>query len=386
MLKSRKKKTSDINIKKRKKGSQPITGAPTAVTAFLGHTNLGPFNEPRQVNNFAEFERVYGGLSPDSELGPGVSAFFRNGGKRAYIVRLDPNDQDGINGNQALQTGLYALDKADIFNLLCIPPIRGNDIEPTIFNQAVRYCVKRRAMLIIDPPSSWDSVQAAIKGFPLLGLKPSPNAAIYFPRLKEPNPMRKDRIESFAPSGAIAGVIARTDDQHGVWKAPAGTQATLTGVSGLSISINDAENNQLNSLGINCLRTIPPLGHLVWGARTLAGADNSTSEWKYVSVRRLAIFLEKSIHQGTSWTVFEPNDEPLWIKLCEIIGTFLQDLFKQGAFQGIKSSDAYFVKCDNQTTTQNDIQKGIINILVGFAPLKPAEFVVLKISLMAASP
>jgi hypothetical protein len=149
------------------------------------------------------------------------------------------------------------------------------------------------------------------------------------------------------------------------------------------VKLTDDENGQLNQLGINCLRTFPVAGSVVWGARTLRGADQLADEYKYVSVRRTALFIEESLYRGTQWVVFEPNDEPLWAQIRLNIGAFMHNLFRQGAFQGTTPQDAYFVKCDKETTTQNDIDRGIVNILVGFAPLKPAEFVVIKIQQIA---
>ena len=160
-----------------------------------------------------------------------------------------------------------------------------------------------------------------------------------------------------------------------MWKAPAGIDAALTGVAGLQVEMTDAENGLLNPLGINCLRTFPVYGRVVWGARTLRGADVAADEYKYMPVRRLALFIEESLYRGTQWVVFEPNDEPLWAQIRLNIGAFMQNLFRQGAFQGTTPREAYFVKCDKETTTQNDINLGIVNIIVGFAPLKPAEFV-----------
>jgi hypothetical protein len=151
----------------------------------------------------------------------------------------------------------------------------------------------------------------------------------------------------------------------------------------LSVKLTDGEHGQLNPLGVNCLRTFPVIGHVVWGARTLEGADRLTSEWKYVPVRRIALFIEESLYRSTQFAVFEPNDEPLWAQIRLNVGAFMQTLFRQGAFQGRTPREAYFVKCDKETTTQNDINLGIVNILVGFAPLKPAEFVIIKIQQMA---
>ena len=153
-------------------------------------------------------------------------------------------------------------------------------------------------------------------------------------------------------------------------------EATLAGVPQLSVNLTDAENGELNPLGINCLRAFPIIGRIVWGARTLQGADQLASEWKYIPVRRTALFIEESLYRGTKWIVFEPNDEPLWAQIRLNVGAFMHGLFRQGAFQGKTPRDAYFVKCDKETTTQDDINKGIVNIVVGFAPLKPAEFVI----------
>jgi phage tail sheath protein FI len=168
-----------------------------------------------------------------------------------------------------------------------------------------------------------------------------------------------------------------------VWKAPAGIDANLSGIQGLQVPLSDEDNGRLNPLGINCLRTFPVVGNVVWGARTLRGADQLADEYKYVPVRRLALFIEESLFRGTQWVVFEPNDEPLWAQIRLNVGAFMQGLFVQGAFQGTTRNKAYFVKCDAETTTQNDINLGIVNIIVGFAPLKPAEFVIIKIQQMA---
>jgi phage tail sheath protein FI len=183
----------------------------------------------------------------------------------------------------------------------------------------------------------------------------------------------------------IAGLYARTDRERGVWKAPAGTDAVLTGVTGLTLPINDAENGTLNPLAINALRSFPAKGIVAWGARTLAGTDAFASEWKYVSIRRLALFLEESIDRGTRWVAFEPNAEPLWAQIRLNVGAFLHNLFRAGAFQGTTDREAYFVRCDAQTTTQADIDRGLVNVEVGFAPLRPAEFIILRFVLKTAA-
>ena len=296
---------------------------------------------------------------------------------------LDSATYQGIESDK---TGLYQLEKADLFNLLCIlPDARGGDVPDEVYQKALSYCVKRRAMLIVDPKDGWNSVSAAqtgVSGMNLTG-DAARNAAIFFPRIKQADPKLDGQIETFVPCGAIAGVMARTDAQRGVWKAPAGIDAALNGVAGLQVEMTDAENGLLNPLGINCLRTFPVFGRVVWGARTLRGADVAADEYKYIPVRRLALFIEESLYRGTQWVVFEPNDEPLWAQIRLNVGAFMHNLFRQGAFQGRTPREAYFVKCDKEATTQNDINLGIVNILVGFAPLKPAEFVIIKLQQMA---
>jgi uncharacterized protein len=201
--------------------------------------------------------------------------------------------------------------------------------------------------------------------------------------VRAPDPLQGGALRPLPPCGYVAGIYARTDASRGVWKAPAGSDASITGASGLLIAMSDPENGQLNPRAINCLRTLPVYGNVVWGARTLHGDDDRGSEWKYVPVRRTALFIEESLYRGTQWVVFEPNDEPLWAQIRLNVGAFMQNLFRQGAFQGRTPREAYFVKCDRETTTQNDINLGIVNIHVGFAPLKPAEFVVLRIQQIA---
>jgi uncharacterized protein len=287
--------------------------------------------------------------------------------------------------------GLYALEQVfardGLFNILCIPPYKDGDVDVALVSAAAAYCEQRRAMLIVDPPSAWKSKSTALEQFTdastdHVGTRSS-NAALYFPRLRQPNPLRDGQIEDFAPCGAMAGIFSRTDAQRGVWKAPAGIDATLVGVPQLSVPMTDNENGELNPVGINCLRSFPVYGRIAWGARTLRGADQMADEYKYVPVRRTALFIEESLFRGLKWVVFEPNDEPLWAQVRLNVGAFMHNLFRQGAFQGTTPRDAYFVKCDKETTTQNDINLGIVNIVVGFAPLKPAEFVIVKLQQMA---
>ena len=287
-------------------------------------------------------------------------------------------------GMENTKRGLYSLKNADLFNLLCLPPYDADtDIDTTLLAAAISYCELRRAFLLVDPPAVWNSADKARSGLPAYPGSTSKNAAIFFPRLLEPNPLRDNQVEVFVPCGAVAGVFARTDTQRGVWKAPAGLDATLNGVPQLSVPLTDPENGELNPIGINCLRSMPAAGRVVWGSRTLQGDDRLASEYKYIPIRRLALYIEESLFRATQWVVFEPNDEPLWAQIRLNVGAFMHDLFVQGAFQGTTPQKAYFVKCDKDTNPQNDINRGIVNIVVGFAPLKPAEFVIIKLQQIA---
>ena len=305
-------------------------------------------------------------------------------------------DGTDLTGNPGDFTGIYALDKVDLFNLLCIPDVTRakagsspprSDLTPTdqnaVCSAAMTYCQERRAFLLLDAPPEVADVPSATD-WKTSGLTVhAENGAAYFPRLKLADSLNSNQLRTFAPCGVVAGLYARIDASRGVWKAPAGVEATLTGVQGMVYKLTDAENGALNPLGLNCFRIFPIYGPVDWGARTLVGSDDEGSEWKYVPVRRTALFLEESLYRGTQWVVFEPNDEPLWSQIRLNLTAFMMSLFRQGAFQGAKPSDAFFVKCDRETTTQDDINKGIVNILIGFAPLKPAEFVVIKLSQIA---
>jgi len=294
-------------------------------------------------------------------------------------------------GDQTNKKGIYALEDVD-FNLLCIPrtAIVGNasgDLTSTqsqaVIAVAEGYCEKRRAFLLVDTPKGYDNPQEIKDWLSANSTLRHRNAALFYPRIRVPDPLNDYRLQDRGASGTIAGLFARTDTSRGVWKSPAGTEAVLRNVSELEDCLTDQQNGSLNPLAINCLRNFPVYGNVCWGARTLDGSDQQASEWKYIPVRRLALFIEESLYRGTKWVVFEPNDEPLWAQIRLNIGAFMHTLFRQAAFQGQTPKEAYFVKCDKETTTQDDINRGVVNIVVGFAPLKPAEFVIIKIQQIA---
>lgn len=286
-------------------------------------------------------------------------------------------------GSASGKTGLHALLDVDLFNLLVIPETfegMGDTEVASVLAAGAALAEKRRAFYIVDAPST--KTLSTVAGW-ANGALQSRNAAVYFPAVRIADPLDELRPRAMAPSGTMAGVYARTDAERGVWKAPAGTDATLNGVLDLTAPISDAENGLLNPKGVNVLRSFAAYGRVAWGARTMKGSDAQADEYKYLPVRRLALFIEESLYRGTQWVVFEPNDEPLWSQIRLNVGAFMNQLFRQGAFQGRTPREAYFVKCDAETTTQNDINLGVVNILVGFAPLKPAEFVVIKLQQIA---
>jgi phage tail sheath protein FI len=293
-----------------------------------------------------------------------------------------------VPGAQELIDALPAFDPVDLINLLCIPDTdQLPDADAAqVAASATAYAASRRAFYILDPPQ-FDLVRNDIAEIEAWidthGTLRHQNAATYFPRTLLADPLNDFRLRAVPVSGTIAGLYARIDAERGVWKAPAGLEAVLRGVQQLEYVMSDAENGVLNPIAVNALRTFRAAGNVSWGARTLVGADQLASQWKYIPVRRLALFLEESLYRGTQFAVFEPNDEPLWSQIRLNVGAFMQSLFLQGAFQGQTPRQAYLVKCDSETTTQDDINRGIVNVLVGFAPLKPAEFVMIRIKQLA---
>jgi hypothetical protein len=278
------------------------------------------------------------------------------------------------------------LDKVEIFNLLVVPAVA----DALVWNTGLHFCEHKRAMFIMDPPE--DASADGMDGLPLIQdiveadvfPKSSANGALYFPYLKAPDPSTGETLH-LPPSGYIAGIYARTDTNRGVWKAPAGLETTIVNTTGVvdEGKMTDLRQGTLNPLGVNVVRSFPGAGTVVWGARTIVTKNPSFEQWRYVPVRRMALFLEQTLLRNLGWVVFEPNDEPLWAAIRLSIESFMLSLFRQSAFQGRTPSEAFLVKCDKVTTTEEDIKLGKVNIVVGFRPLKPAEFVIIKISQLA---
>ncbi len=380
-----------------------FAGATVSVIGDRLHVLAGPGN-PKNRATFANqgTNTAATDLKLTTDAVANIQEYLLGGGAIANSAQLAGtagNDGDlpgsaELIGDLGSKRGLYALEEVDLFNLLCIPrtatvaasPTAG-ELTPTqaqaVITRAETYCEQRRAFFLMDTPKGVDEPQEIKNWLAANSTLRHRNAALFYPRLKTPDPLDEFRLHDRGASGTIAGLFARIDSSRGVWKAPAGTEAALRNVSELDDVLTDQENGTLNPLAINCLRNFPIFGNVCWGARTLEGSDQQASEWKYIPVRRLALFLEESLFRGLKWVVFEPNDEPLWSQIRLNVGAFMQNLFRQGAFQGKTPAEAYFVKCDKETTTQNDIDLGIVNVVVGFAPLKPAEFVIIKIQQMA---
>lgn len=358
-----------------------VAGAVFPWTASLAGTRLTV--RPSTTNdNFVSGVFV---AAPDATLSTGslnnVQLYQLGTGGTAGKQTLGSDGSDGSAPDSAVYDAAYLLiDKeVDLFNLMVLPPDASVPMKQIYPNASV-FCQERRAFLLMDPPASWDSASKAAADVATfrVGLVKD-HSAMFFPRITIDNNGMNVNI---GPTGAIAGLCARIDGTRGVWKAPAGTEADLRGVLGLEYRFSDPENGVMNPRAVNTIRIFPE-GIVAWGARTMDGDDNFGSEYKYIPVRRLALYMEESLYRGLKWVVFEPNDEPLWSQIRLNVGAFMHDLFRQGAFQGQTPKDAYFVKCDGETTTQNDRDLGIVNIWVGFAPLKPAEFVILYLQQMA---
>jgi phage tail sheath protein FI len=370
--------------------SHAITAVPTSLCAFLGRASIGPLDAPSTISSFVDFQNLYGPLDTAFPMSYAVYDFFNNGGNTAIIVRLshptpgDPNAPLAVSdylGDQSTHTGIYQLETVALFNILCIPPdtISG-DTDPSVYAAAATYCLQRQAMLLVDPPAKWaaefkQGKSISPSDIPIPTAAAS-NTAVYFPRVIGVDPAT-NQPTTRVPCGAVAGIWAQTDLDVGVFKAPAGITAELRGISDLELHLTDAQNGLLSAADINCLRLFPTYGIVAWGARTL---ETNDSDWVYISVRRLALYIETSLKAGLQWAVFEPNDETLWAQLRFTVTSFMNSLWQQGALVGSTASSSYQVRCDASTTTAPDIDAGIVNIVILFAPVRPAEFIVLQIA------
>lgn len=346
------------------------------------YRNVTVGDGPARLANLLESSRLARVATAASDARPPATTYAvvpAGTGRDGGVVQ--PDDY------KAVGRGFHTLDTVDLVNILVIPPPSpSSSLDDSVWADAAAYAHGRRAFLLVDPRPNLE-VEAFRTWVAELGItgEAARDAAVYYPRIRHADPLRGGQLATFAPGGAVAGVFARTDGSRGVWKAPAGLEAGLTGVVGLEKTLTNDDNGKLNPSGYNALRSFRDAGSVVWGARTLRGSDVLSDDYKYVPVRRLALFLQESLYRGTQWVVFEPNDEPLWAQIRLSVGAFMQDLFRRGAFQGSSPREAFFVRCDAETTTQYDIDRGIVNVHVGFAPLKPAEFVIISIQQKTAA-
>jgi phage tail sheath protein FI len=316
-----------------------------------------------------------------------VQAYQLQGAPAVALPDGKPPSGTDLAGNQTSRTGVYALEEVDLFNLLCLPDLRnfGGGDYMIAATSALNYCVGRRAMAILDIPGGSRDVHAAqawvTQTVPSFGTGVV-NGAAYFPEPVIPDPLNQAQPRTIGASGSLAGIYAATDQARGVWKAPAGIEAVLAGVQQLTANLSNADNGIINPYGLNALRTFTGYGNIAWGARTLAAGNEADQDWKYVSVRRLGLYIEESLYRGLKWAVFEPNDATLWAQLRTSATAFMHELFQAGAFVGMTPATAYQVACGPSTTSPDDMEKGIVNLLVRFAPVEPAEFVVVTIQQM----
>lgn len=344
----------------------PIEGVDTTVAAFAGHTAARHVLEAVRVESLRDLGQAFGGLRRDEELGYAVHQFFANGGRTAWVAAAP--------AGTPLPDVLSRLDAAGPLGLLCLP----GETDVGVWREALGYAARRGAFALVDPPGV-DLKQALALARTLGGEPGGEGAAIFFPPIRIADPLAGGTLRTCPPSGAVAGMYTRNDRERGVWSAPAGSYGRLPGVAepALELSANDA--SALAAAGVNPLRRLEGAGVVVWGDRTLAGAG-AAPEWRYVNVRRFGLFLEQSLSRGLEWVVFEPNGEPLWSDVRRQCSDFLQSLHRAGGFAGETADDSYFVRCGRDTMTGEDIAQGRMRVVVGVAPLRPAEFVVFDIA------
>src|SRR4051794_595770 len=380
-----------------------IDGVATSTAAFLGHATAGPLDRAVLVTSFVEYERTFGGIAdlraihaarPSrvpavDRLGHAVFAFFANGGRRAFVRRLSTEGPDPlpVRDPAAFRAALDEIDddpEAGQASVVLAPGftwgVAGRPVLRVVAGHSER--TRRRIALIDLPPRSGRTGAGSLSG---LRLPTTSFAAAYHPWLVVTNPLGDPPTVRVPPSGFVAGLLARTDIERGVSKPPAGQGAVLRGALDVSVALDATALSALTRANVNSIRRFTSGSPVVWGARTLAAA--AAPEWKYVNVRRLGLYLERSIDRGIQWAVFEPNAQPLWTELRREVENFMLQVWRDGALPGTRPEDAWFVHCGlGATMTQDDIDRGRVVVEVGFAPLRPAEFVFLRFMTAAGPP
>ncbi len=353
-------------------GASSIQKLSTSITGFIGLAKIGPVNEPKLVQNYEAFVELFGDFWESAQLAYSVLGFFQNGGGKCYIVRINETedvsaitDSDFI-GNKEVKTGLYAIDSIAELNLIVIPDAQG---APEVIKAGLEYCATRKNCFFIAdiPPGMY--LELAL-GFMTENNFSSSHGAIYYPNIYVEDSLTGEN-KLICPSGHMAGYYARNDYQRGVWKAPTNI-GTLEGALEVEFDLTTDDQEDLRPKGVNCIRKFADKGIIPWGGRTFS--------LEYIHIRRMLEYTEQCIFEGTKWVIFEPNDESLWIKLKEAILNFLTEIWREGGLQGAKIEHALFIKCDSETNTPEQIEAGKVNVKVGLALLKPAEFLTLDIT------
>lgn len=388
------------------KGSKPIEMVGTSTAGFIGMSNQGPRNEAVLVTNWGQYVKHFGDFKDSEYLAHAVYGFFNNGGARAFVVNVSdakpaaagppPADKPGPPGGDAkkeekkddkpaaaaksdgpspalfigtdrgpgAKTGLKCFEEIDEIALVAAPGMT----TPAIQDAVLSHCENMNRFAILDSPAE---ISGGVDKLP----KPrdSQFGAYYFPWIKVYDPAKNDNV-FMPPSGHMTGIYARTDGVRGVHKAPA--NEVVRGALDLRYNITKGEQDLLNPKGINCIRYFKDRGIRVWGARTIS----SDPSWRYLNVRRLFIMVEESIKIGTQWVVFEPNDHNLWKRVTRDVTAFMLRIYKSGALFGATPEEAFYVKCDEETNPPEQVDAGQLVIEIGMAPVKPAEFVIFRIS------
>ncbi|MHC4954363.1 MAG: phage tail sheath family protein [Planctomycetota bacterium] len=365
--------------------NRPIELVGTRVGGILGEApdKTAHVGEARAVNSWSDFERAFvGSASPAKNvLANAVFGWFQNGGGRCYIVNIPGMP---VAGDGKTRSGVGLLEERDDVAIVMAPgysdPASHDAILSHCRKMQDRFCILDGPATVKDIQKLTEVAQVAGEGKKPTGFRPAfvdeGCGAFYWPHLRVKDVLKpRDPTILVPPSGHVGGVFARTDEKRGVHKAPA--NELIFGALGLSQAVTNDEQELLNPAGVNCIRFFQRGGIRIWGARTVA---ESSSEWKYVPVRRLFTQVEESIALGTRWVVFEPNDDTLWKNIVRNLNGLLTRVWRSGALFGTTPEEAFFVKCDRETNPQENIDAGIVTILVGMAPVKPAEFIVFKMS------
>ena len=386
------------------RGSKPIEAVGTNTVGFLGESMMGPVNQAVLITNWTQYVKTFGDFTQSTFISHAVYGFFNNGGSRCYVVNvgapanldLSPADTKaaaekaaavkadgspttgtkvdndaryiGKDNGPGARTGLKCFEEIDEISLVAAPGV----ISAAVQDALLTHCENRKdRFAILDSP---ETVQGGVDKLPRP--RDSKYGAYYFPWIQVYDPERGNVY--IPPSGHVAGVYARTDNERGVHKAPA--NEIMRGALGLRYQISRGEQDILNPRGINCIRLMQGNGIRIWGARTLS----SDPSWRYINVRRLFIMVETSIERATQWVVFEPNDFRLWKRVTRTIASFLTLVWRQGALMGETPEKSFFVKCDEETNPPEVIDVGQLIVEIGLAPVKPAEFVIFRIGQMPA--